>query len=132
VPRWHTPDGWRTLSRWMVTIDEPERMNLLGLLLGSLLERRLAVPAAARHASKLRGDVAIDASGMRITVRFADGAIRITRGAATHAIARLGGSLTALLDATLGRRVVAHFTHGELRAGGSPIALYRLLSIVRV
>jgi hypothetical protein len=68
---------------------------------------------------------------MRITVRFTDGAIRITRDVAARPVARLGGSLTALLDATLGRRRLRSWAKGDLRVGGSPVALYRLLALVK-
>ena len=115
----------------MVTIDEPERMNLLGLLLASLFERRLGDAAAARSASKIRGDIAIDANGMRVTVRFTAGSIRITRDAPARPVARLRGSLSALLDATLGRNRLRSWARGELAALGSPLALYRLLALVK-
>lgn len=102
-------------------------MNLLGLLLRGIIERRLE-----GHAPRLRGDVAIDASGMRVTLRFAPDAVAITRAAAVKPVARVRGTLTALADAALGRGRLRAFLDGRLRVRGRPLALLRLLSLLRV
>ena len=42
-----------------VTIDDPDRMNILGLILGSILERNLAEPKRAAMLGKLSGNVVV-------------------------------------------------------------------------
>lgn len=114
-----------------IAIVDPERMNLLGLLLSSLLARRLADPKAARHARALRGDVHIEASGMQVTLRFEPSRIEITRTPSTEPRVRVAGTLTALLGAALGRDRVKSVLRGELRVWGSPLGLWHILSLVR-
>jgi hypothetical protein len=113
-----------------VEIVDAEGMNLLGLLLASLLERRLADPALARHARRLHGDVVFDANGMQAVLRFDSGRARIERGPGRRPIARIEGSIKSLLDAALGRRRLEHVIRGELRARGRPVALWRVLRLI--
>jgi hypothetical protein len=114
-----------------ITVDEPERMNLLGLMLSSMLERRLTRPDAAKHAGRLDGDVVVDADGMWVTLHFEGGRVLISRQPAKRRIARLSGSLSVLLEAAFGRGRVKNFLCGRLRVGGSPTALWRMLVLVR-
>lgn len=115
-----------------VTLVDPDRMNLLGLMLASLLRRRLEQPRARRYAERLHGCVAIQAGGMQITLHFARDRIQIERGPSrVRTIAAIRGSLIALLDAALGRRRVHHFLRGELVAWGWPTTLWQLLSLVQ-
>jgi hypothetical protein len=110
-----------------VTVDDPGGMSLLGLLLAGLLERRFA--AGARTA--LRGDVGIDAGGMLVTLSFSADEVRVARGRPARARARIRGTLVALLDAALGRNEVRAFLRGDLRPAGSPLALLRLLRLLK-
>jgi ubiquinone biosynthesis protein UbiJ len=114
----------------LVRIHAPETMNLLGLMLKGVLERRLA--AASPGVRRLRGDVRVVASGMAVTLRFADGGVEVTRAApAGRPLATLEGTLTALCDAALGRRLVRAWLSGALRVRGRILALLRLLSLLR-
>ena len=106
-------------------------MNLLGLMLASVLRRRLEDPSGERHARALRGEVVIEASGMQITLGFDSGQIRISRGAADKPCARLEGALDALLAASLGRGRVRSVLTGRLRVRGGPLTLWHLLNLVR-
>ncbi|HEY3358748.1 MAG TPA: hypothetical protein VGQ83_36205, partial [Polyangia bacterium] len=89
-----------------VRLDQPESMNLLGLLLRSILERRLTDPRARRRAARLRGELAVRAGRMRVTVRFTGAAIEITRVAAARPRARVEGSMAGVLAVALGRGIV--------------------------
>jgi hypothetical protein len=115
----------------LVSVEAPDRMNLLGLMLASVLARRLAVPEAARHARCLAGDVIIDAEGMWVMLHFENGTVSIRRSSPERRIAHLSGTLTALLDAALGRNRIRHFLGGRLSARGRPMALWHLLALVR-
>jgi hypothetical protein len=119
-------------ERTEITLIEPERMNLLGLLVASLLERRLVDSGARRHFQALNGYVQIEAGTMRIVLGFGAGGLEIRRGnAPVPPVANVRGTLIALLDAALGRRRVEHVLRGELLAWGRPIALWRLLCLIR-
>jgi hypothetical protein len=114
-----------------VTVVEPERMNLLGLMLRSVIERRLASPFTARATRFLRGDVVIDASGMRVTLRFGGDKVVITREPpAGKPVVEIRGTLVGLLDAALQRNRVRHFLRRELEPRGRPLQLLSLLLLL--
>lgn len=116
-----------------VTVVAPERMNLLGLIMRSILERRLAEPAALRSVRHLLGDIAIDAGGMTVTLRFTGDGVRITRDPPMgRPLARVTGSLRALIDASMGRALVRSVLSRDLRVSGNPLALARLIFLLRV
>jgi hypothetical protein len=114
-----------------VVVVEPDRMNVAGLMLSSVLERRLSSARGARALHRLCGTVVIDASGMRVAVVFDRRRVAIQRAApAGRVAARIQGTLTALLDAALGRRVLHHLLTGQLRARGGPLVLWRVLQLL--
>jgi hypothetical protein len=109
-----------------VVIEDEQDMSLLGLILAALLTRRLA-----RRATKLRGDVSVDASGMRVTLRFDDRGVRVSRAApAGRTVVRIRGTMRALCDAALGRRRVRSVLAGKLTIIGRPLAIIRLVSLL--
>ena len=115
-----------------VILVEPERMNLLGLMLQSLIKRRLGDAGALRHARRLRGQVRVRAGEMQVTLGFTEAGIQIRRGIAPGpGAASIRGTLTALLDAAQGRRRVVHVLRGELVAWGWPTTLWHMLSLFR-
>lgn len=114
-----------------VKMFEPERMNLLGLMLSALLARRLDDPAGVRHARALRGDVLLQASGMQVTLRFRSGLIEVDRRVSDKSRARVQGTLTALLGAALGRDRVRNFLAGRLRIRGGPLTLWHVLGLIK-
>jgi hypothetical protein len=115
-----------------VEVREPEQMNLLGLILASVLRRRLEDERARRHAARIAGDVVVDAAGMRVTLQFARDAVEVVRGASDGAVVVLRGSLTGLIDAALRRRRLQHVVRGELSVHGKPRAIMHLLGLLRV
>jgi hypothetical protein len=111
-----------------VAVAQPERMNLLGLLLRGLLERRLR----AGRPPSLTGDVLVDAGGMRVTIRFSGGSVEITRDPpAARPIAQIRGTLRAFLDLAVGRGWLRSVLAGRIRPRGNPLALLRLLRLFR-
>jgi len=114
-----------------VTIEAPETMNLLGLLLRSILERNLTDPAKALRAASLRGEVAVRGGRMRVTIRFAEGGITITRAAAERPRASVAGSLPGFLGVARGKGLVAAWLSGRLSAKGNLFFLWRMLPLLR-
>ena len=127
-------DGASSFTEYSkVTVVEPERMNLLGLMLRSVIERRLASQQTARLTRFLRGDVVIDASGMQVTLRFGGDKVVITREPPTaRPVAEIRGTLVGMLDAALQRNRVQHFLRGELKPRGRPLQLLSLLLLLGV
>lgn len=116
-----------------VTIEDPTRMNILGLILGSIIERNLADPKRAALAKKLSGEVVVRCGEMAITAKFAGGeTIRISRGAADRPKGKLEGQMDVLTDLTLGRGVVGHFFGRRIKLGGNILFLLRVWSLLRV
>ncbi len=70
---------------------------------------------------------------MRIGIQFAEGKIWIRSGPPSERpVASIRGTLTALLDAALGRRRVLHFLRGDLAAWGWPMTLWHMLALMRI
>ena len=109
-----------------VTLAAPERMNLLGLLLCGLLERRLA-----RRPTRLRGDVVLGAGDMRVTARFTGAGVELTRDPPVRAVASVLGTPAALLEVARGRGLLRAWSRGRLHARGRPLALLRLFLLFR-
>jgi hypothetical protein len=77
-----------------VRIDDPPTMNILGLFLAGTLRRNLVEKAMA---CPLRGSLAVDADGMRATVRFEEDGVTVTRQEGAELV-RIAGSLPVLLN----------------------------------
>lgn len=118
-------------KRRPVVVVEPERMNVLGLMLANLLERRLTNPDVARHVRALRGDVLLDAGGMQASLRFGPDRVFVTRGVPRRARAEIRGTLTAFFDAALGRHRARNVLAGRLGFRGNPLVLWHLLELLR-
>lgn len=115
-----------------VTIDDPPRMNLLGLILGNIIERNLADPARQRGAARLRGDVVVQAGEMIVTLSFAESGVTVRRGAAARPRAAVRGSLDTLMGLALGRGMVGPVLAGRLKPQGSLLQLLRMRRLLRV
>ncbi len=114
-----------------VRLEDPESMNLLGLLLRSLIQRNLEDPACQRRAERLRGDVAVRAGRMSVTVRFGDAEVVVTRAPAARPRARVGGTLAGLLEVALGRGLVRAWLRRRISASGNLFFVLRLLPLIR-
>ncbi len=114
-----------------VIIDDPPSMSLLGLLLGSIVERQAHRPEIQRRLRKLRGSVVVEAGTMTITMRFEGGKVTILRGAEQGARAQVRGSMSALLDISLGKGMVRPWLSGQIKTKGNPLLLLRMLPLLR-
>ncbi len=114
-----------------VVVDDPANMNLLGLLMRGLLAESLLDDARYAVAKKMRGDVAVRAGSMAVTLRFGGGRLTLVRGDSPSARARVAGTMTALLGVVLRQGMVRAFFAGKLRIGGNPFVLLRILPLIR-
>jgi hypothetical protein len=115
-----------------VIIDDPPRMSLLGLILGSILERNLADPRRQRAAQRLHGEIVVQAGEMVVTLRCGDGVVRICRGAADRPRASIRGALHTLIELALGGSMIGPVLARRLRPRGSLPALLRLRRLLSV
>lgn len=114
-----------------VEIEKPRRMNLLGLMLGDVLERSMARRGPDGMAG-LSGDVVVRAGRMAITLHFGEGRVLVKRGAEESARARLSGSLNTLLEMALGGGMVWPLLTRRLRIGGNPFILLKMRRLLVV
>jgi hypothetical protein len=115
-----------------VVIDKPESMNLLGLLMRSLLAANLANPSRARWVRGLEGDIEVQAGDMALTMRFHEDALTIVAGAPLNPIAKVKGTMGALLAVVTGKWhiVVLRFLCGKIRMGGNLLTLMKMLPLI--
>ncbi|NMB74438.1 MAG: hypothetical protein GYA21_04835 [Myxococcales bacterium] len=119
-----------------VVFAPPERMNLLGYILRSLLERALSKPRLARRMRKVDRPIEIRASAMRVVLLTTgeEVVLRVPEQAGeptARPAAWVRGDLEALLGLTLGRGLVRNLLRGRLRVGGRVWRLLPLLSLLR-
>jgi len=127
MSRKHSPG-----EAYYAEVEAPERMHLLGLMLASMLARQLRDPALAAGARKIKRPVVIESSGMFAALCFDDHRVVVRRDPPGERIAaRIQGALMVLLDVALGRHRIRHVLSGRLRVRGSPLALLRLLALLR-
>ncbi len=101
-----------------VTLMDPESMNLLGHFLVDLLERNLARPSRRFWLLPLRASILIQASGMKVTLKFDRGAVCIFRGEEGPPRAAVRGTLAALVDVVTWTNPVGPLWRGEVRVSG--------------
>jgi hypothetical protein len=115
-----------------VTIDEPARMSLLGLIIGNVLERNLDKPELLRRAERVRGDVVVQAGEMVVTLVFAGGPVTVRRGRVERPRASVQGSLGAFTDLATGGGMIGPVLRGRLKPRGSWLMLLKLRKLLQV
>ena len=115
-----------------VVVDDPARMNLLGLILAGIIERNLQDAAALRRFQGIEADVVVQAGQMVVTLHFQRGHLRVARGEVQRPRARVAGSLDALMSLSLGGGMVGPWLSGRLKTRGSLLLLLRLRRLLQV
>jgi len=115
-----------------VVLDQPETMNLLGLILKSILEGNLELEKKARKAAKINGKIGVQAGEMKITLHCDAGQFKIVRGHGDKSNARVRGGLKPFLEIALGGGLVQPVIDGDVRIGGNPFLLLKLIPLLRV
>jgi len=114
-----------------VVVDDPEHMNLIGLMMRGLLEENLAKPPNRRRADGLRGAVRVQAGAMVVVLDFTSEGLTIRMpGEADHYKARVRGGMTDLLGVVNGR-LIGPVLSARVRVGGNPFFLLRMLPLIR-
>jgi len=116
-----------------VSIEDPRRMNLLGLILADIFDRALHDPDKQRRYRKLVPSVVVVRAGeMAVTLHFEQQTLQVSRGAAEQFRARVEGPLDALLALSLGGGMVGPWLAGRLKTRGSLLLLLRLRPLLQV
>jgi hypothetical protein len=118
-------------ERQLVTVNEPETMNILGLLMRGLLSDNLSKPRNLKRGQRMKGDIAVKAGKMTVTLRFVEGHLTIIRGETEKPRARVGGDMSTLLGVVTGKGMVWPFLTGKLKIGGNPFVLLKMLPFIK-
>jgi hypothetical protein len=114
-----------------VRVEDPERMNLMGLLMRGLLESSLKTERGRRAAQKLRGDVRVNAGAMGVTLSFTPEEIVLRANESGRTRAHVRGDMKPLLELVAGGSLFAPVLLGRIRVGGNLLMLLRLLPLIR-
>ena len=114
-----------------VVIDDPPTMSLLGLLLGSIIERRAESPEGQKRLGKLKGAMVVEAGKMAISMRFAEGRVTISRGSVEGPRARVRGSMDALMKIALGGGMIGPWLAGRIQTQGSLPMLLKVMPLMK-
>ena len=115
-----------------VTYSNKRETNLLGLILGSVIERALAKPSRRKRCSKLKGEVLVTAGKMEVTLRFDGERVIVAPKPSGKPRARVGGDLRSLTRVALGHGVVLPYLRGRIEVGGNVYFLLKILPLMRV
>lgn len=115
-----------------VVLDNSADMNLIGLILRGIIESNLENEALARKIEKLAGNVAVEAGGMKATLSFNKGELRIIRGSTPKARARISGGMMPFVDFALGRKRIRNIFKGKIKPRGNLFFLLKLLPLFKV
>jgi hypothetical protein len=109
-----------------VVLERADEMPLVGLFLHAALVARS--DAVARAAP--RGDLAVTAGGMSVTLACSPERVVVRPGADGNPRAHLHGSLEALIEIARGR-LAGPLLRRRVRVSGNPVALLPLARVFR-
>lgn len=114
-----------------VVVDQPERQNLLGLLMQNILAANLADEAKRSRVRALKADIQVQAGEMIVTLRLDNGRVTIMEGPTEQPKAGVRGDMGALLGVASGGAIVGPFLRGDIRTSGNPLLLLKILPLIR-
>lgn len=115
-----------------VVVDQPEKTNLLALLLRNILAANMADEGKYSRVAKLEGDVQVQAGEMIVTLRFGEGRLTLVKGPSESPRARVKGDMGPFLEIARGGGVVLPFLSGAVSIGGNPFLLLKLMPLLKV
>jgi hypothetical protein len=114
-----------------VRIDQPETMNLMGLLMKGLIEGNLERPGVAERLARMKGEAYVQAGEMGVTLRFEEGGVVILRGAVGRPRASVRASMLDLLGVVTGAGMIRPVLSRRVRIRGNPLVLLRMLPLIQ-
>ena len=107
------------------------KMNLLGYILRSLIERNTATQEGSHTVKRINGRFLITGSSMKLTMDFRQGSIIMTAGEHGRPDAWVSGSLDTLMKVALDQSLIEPLLSGKLRIGGRAWRLVPVLHLLR-
>ena len=114
-----------------IEIENIDHINLLGLMIGRMIERNLAIPSTARKIASLKGSIGITAGKMTVTVEFQSGKIRVRNGLISPLRSSIQGSLSELLKVSLGKNPAVSLLGGGVKIKGNPLFALKIMPLIR-
>ncbi len=114
-----------------VVYEDEERTGLLGLMIGDLLQRRLADPVRNKKCRKLKGDVELKAGKMHVNLSFGGDEVVVGEKAKNKPRARVAGDLHSLTGVVLGKALVGPYLGGRIKVVGNIFFLLKMLPVIR-
>jgi hypothetical protein len=114
-----------------VVYADKSRTNLLGLIVGDVIERSLKDSAGIERCKNLRGDIELEAGKMRTSLSFRGGDIVVDEKSETKPRARVSGDLESLTQVALGQKLFAPYFRGKLKISGNIFFILKILPLLR-
>ncbi len=118
----------------LVRVDDPEHMNLLGLLMASFLKAKLSDPRLRRRATRMRGNYGLTVGTMSVTLCFEKDGLWIRKGVMPRTRGRISAPMQELVALATGNGGLAAATIAVLEwrisIRGNPFAILSLLPIM--
>jgi hypothetical protein len=117
----------------LVRMEEPESMNLLGMLLHGFLKKQMQTPQVRRRACRLRGDFGLQVGPMAVTLSFSPDSVVVKKGLSNRTRARIIGPMREVIPLVTGAGYVSSFIawlEGRISIRGNPFALLSLLPVL--
>lgn len=115
----------------MFYVEEPEKLNLIGLFVMRILEKNLQNPHNINRIKNLKASIVINAGEMSITLVFKEGQVKIKRGQVEKSDAKIEGSLESFLKFALGASPIRLIISRQIKISGNPILLLKLVKLMR-
>ncbi|MBI5535338.1 MAG: hypothetical protein HY898_21600 [Deltaproteobacteria bacterium] len=118
----------------LVQVNDPEHMNLLGLLIQGFLSQQLAIPRLERKARRMRGNFGVRVADMAITLSFSPEGVVVHKGIAPRVRAMVEGAMNEMIPMVTGGGgmipAVIAVLEGRITISGNPFALLGLMPLL--
>jgi ubiquinone biosynthesis protein UbiJ len=115
-----------------ITIESPDTQNLFGLIIASILEKNLNEPKKRNLIRRHKSLINIQAGKMKVNLTLSGDNVTIKQGFNDEANAYVKGTLGALLNLGLRRRLIRTFLTGEIKIGGNILRLLPLMKLISI
>lgn len=115
-----------------IIVEDPENMNLLGLILKTLLDINLQDKKKLSAIKNFKGTFSIQGAKMQTSILIDKGQVTIKKGLLPKASATIKGKLDAFLKMGTGEALITPVLTGKVRVWGNPFALLKLIKILKV
>jgi putative sterol carrier protein len=115
-----------------VIVENPETINLLGLILKMIIERNLKQGMMEELVKNTRGNLRLGAGLMKATLKFEGERVVIARDWLVPARAKVAASLDTFLGIGLGKNPFVPFFLGKISLGGNLLWLLKLMPVFQV